>query len=334
MIITPLPSCFFWPGILLPAVLVELLAGSARFLLFDSQICQGNLWMPEEENAVAQGAKSCSISTDSWIAIVSSVLSLMNVLLICLRAPKRRKLNDNYGMEYKDVNNDMVNLKSDTMEDSTCRTSEQDVESQRTQNRTWRQNSCDLKPSYDLEEIVEQQMIGTNAEKQTERLTTRLSTKHSSQMKSVALKSSPIETQKPDYVKRAAMHSKKELDIIGTRNRNNSKYTTAFDENFTLPTVAEMRKTPSKATGKNLEDDPQSDSKPAPSDEGGFVFRSPLKAFKGTFSPRVLKSSKRKKQDNPVFASPKPYDEGIIFNCIDKLEKQFAEPCVAKGAES
>lgn len=316
MIITPLPSCFFWPGVLLPAVLVELLAGSARFLLFDSQICLQDLWVPEGEDSVGQAAESCTLSRDSWIAIVTSVLSLMNVLLICLRAPKRRNLDDNYGMQYEDVNNDMANLRTDTMEDSTCQSFDNDVEGQRERKRTWRPQNLDLQPSYDLEEIVQQQMLGSDAEKQRHRQSTRASTRHS-KTNAVTTNRDVVKVEQPRAAQPRLKHSNKEVkSAIG------KKHNAGFGEKLPRHSVAELK------TPKELHLDKHQPIKPktAPSDEGGSVFRSPLKAFKGTFSPRVLKSSKWKKQDNSNFSSPKPYDENIIFNCIDNLEKQFAAP--------
>ncbi len=316
LIMTPLPSCFLWPGVLLPAVLVQLLAGSARFLLFDSQVCHEDLWLPEGEDAVGQKAQSCNLSKDAWLAIATSVLSLMNVLLICLRAPKRRNLDKDFGMQYEDVDNDMVNLRTDTMEDSTCPSYNNDLESQRALKKPSSPKMVKRQPSYDLEEIVQQQMLGSITEhpqnRQSSRPRSAYSAKNNKQNRNSNKENARIIQEKPESLN-------KEERTVASKKQNSSVY------NYKVP--------PRRSTGEskslkedNFENRQQTKSKLAPSDEGGFQFRSPLKAFKGTFSPKANKTSKWKKQDNfSLSTSPKPYDEAIIFNCIDNLEKQFAE---------
>lgn len=325
MVITPLPSCFFWPGVLLPAVLIELLAGSARFLLFDSQVCHQDLWVPTGEGAVGQKAESCTLSSDSWVAIGTSILSLVNVLLICLRAPKRRKLNDEYGMQYKDVNHDMANLRTDTMEDSICNSQYKDVESQK--QRIWSPKEMSQTPSWDLEEIVQQQMLqGNNVSKPKQ---TMQSKKSSSSRNRRQAKNSETPTHKTVLptvedlrsVEPSFEKTSKEFQDIMDSGKKQKKAINS--ENAALNFHSET-KLPKE---QKFEENQPTKTKNAPSDEGGFGFRSPLKAFKDNFSPRVLSTkSKWKKQDTWASSpSPKAYDEKIIFNCLDNLEKQFSE---------
>lgn len=114
IVITPLPSWFFWPGVLLPSVLIIFLAGGAKFLFFDTEICHSRLWVPFSENNeyTPQKAEECRLGRDGYVSIVSCGVALFNIFLVCLKAPKKRELS-NYGLYYNDVEGDSEELRAD-----------------------------------------------------------------------------------------------------------------------------------------------------------------------------------------------------------------------------
>ena len=327
MIITPIPSCFFWPGVLLPAVLLQLLSGSARFVFFDTQICHQQLWVPDGEDAVPVQAESCTLTRDSIISIVTSILSLTNVLMICLRAPKSRQLDENYGMRYKDFDNDMLNLRTDTMEDSTCKSVGKDLESQ--QLSVWHSpEHVQSSSAFDLEAIVSQQMQTADYSPEpmeyNKRSKAKKQTKKNSIINKADVKTEEMRSVEPsiDYA------STKEFEkvISGPRVR----YDGESDENSSLrsrPKSTRAARSPYKAAEvirhNDVDDNRSTNRIRAPSDEGNFGFRSPLKAFKDNFSPK--KSIPKSRSDNWSGVPTKTYDEDKIMKCVADLEISFSK---------
>mmetsp|Transcript_27827 Transcript_27827/g.58477 ORF Transcript_27827/g.58477 Transcript_27827/m.58477 type:complete len:558 (-) Transcript_27827:99-1772(-) len=94
--ITPLPASFFWPGLLLPACILSMLTGSAKFLFFDTQICIEKIWFAEEtETPVAP--ESCALGESAVYAIAAVSAYFMCTILVCSRSPTKRKLDENFG---------------------------------------------------------------------------------------------------------------------------------------------------------------------------------------------------------------------------------------------
>lgn len=89
----PIPICFLWSGVLLPSVLALFLAGGSKFLLFDTEICGSELWVPFGDVSSLVKAKSCTLSDDSFLGIISTTLALVCVLLICMKYPKKNARN-------------------------------------------------------------------------------------------------------------------------------------------------------------------------------------------------------------------------------------------------
>lgn len=329
MIITPLPSCFIWPGILLPAVLIEFLTGSAKFLIYDTQICKGRLWIPQGENMQSQRAESCSLSIDSILSIAGSVLSLLSVLMVCLRAPKRRILDDSYGMRYKDVDNDMQNLWTSTMDDSACNSYGNEVESQA--RGVWN-SPAKVRPttSLDIESIIRKQMSKESDDDLVQ--SDSKPTKKRQQSKNVS------QSKKHSNIGEIDVKKLREVDPDIHNSHDVQKmpkeqvYTDISDENLSLRSMPKSirsgRSSKSKIpqdTNYAVKEDASFDtSKLAPSDEAAcFAFKSPLKSFKDNFSP--LKSTKSKKDPWPALQETKAYDENKIMKCIGDLEHSFTQ---------
>lgn len=95
--ITPLPASFFWPGVLLPAVVLSMLAGTAKFIFFDTQICTEPLWFVDESSPPV-AARSCEIGESAVFGIASVGAYFLCTILICFRSPKKRILDSEYGI--------------------------------------------------------------------------------------------------------------------------------------------------------------------------------------------------------------------------------------------
>lgn len=96
--ITPLPVSFFWPGVLLPACILSMLTGAAKFLFFDAQICSEDLWFAEY-STLPVPPQSCQLGDSAIYAIASAAAYFLCTILICVRSPKKRTLDPNYGNE-------------------------------------------------------------------------------------------------------------------------------------------------------------------------------------------------------------------------------------------
>lgn len=68
--ITPLPASFFWPGVLLPAVVLSMLTGAAKFVFLDATICKEALWFVDGSSSPVS-AQSCDIGESSVFCIAA-----------------------------------------------------------------------------------------------------------------------------------------------------------------------------------------------------------------------------------------------------------------------
>lgn len=97
MVVSPLPARFFWPGLLLPSVMVGFLAQGSKFLFFDTRICQGFVWVPFGENVTPRTANSCTLGRTGIFAIAAGSVYFFSLLLVCLKTPQKRQLQEDYG---------------------------------------------------------------------------------------------------------------------------------------------------------------------------------------------------------------------------------------------
>ena len=94
--ITPLPASFFWPGVLLPAVVLAMATGAAKFIFFDVMICSEDLWYMDESSPPVP-PQTCEIGESAVFGIASVCAYFLCTILICFRSPKKRKLDENFG---------------------------------------------------------------------------------------------------------------------------------------------------------------------------------------------------------------------------------------------
>lgn len=97
---SPLPVSLFWPGLLLPAVLVAFLAEGSKFLMFDSACCRSSLWTPTGVDSLAQRAESCDLGSTAVHTIISGCIFFIALMFVCLKAPEKRLLDESYGLKY------------------------------------------------------------------------------------------------------------------------------------------------------------------------------------------------------------------------------------------
>jgi hypothetical protein len=101
VVVSPVPTCFVWPGILLPAVMMAFLGEGSKFLFFDTSICQSSLWFPPGVDSLPRIAKDCELGKTGYIVVAAGVIFFFSLLMVCLKAPEKRQLDDGYGATYR-----------------------------------------------------------------------------------------------------------------------------------------------------------------------------------------------------------------------------------------
>jgi hypothetical protein len=99
-VFSPLPASFFWPGLLLPVVMIAFIAEGSKFLLFDIGLCRSSVWLPSGVNSLPQPAISCSLGHSAILCIVSGSLLLVGLLMVCLKVPVARELDPHFGVSH------------------------------------------------------------------------------------------------------------------------------------------------------------------------------------------------------------------------------------------
>jgi len=99
MTLCPLPACFVWPGVLLPAVLIGFLAGGAKFFIFDSVLCTRSVWVRALTPMTLESAQSCTLQQGAFLSIASICCFFICICLIFYNVPEKRVLDPHFGVD-------------------------------------------------------------------------------------------------------------------------------------------------------------------------------------------------------------------------------------------
>ena len=110
-VVSPLPARFFWPVVVLPALVASFLAEASKFLFYDTSVCRKTVWFPPGTESLPQIAQ-CSLGVTGIYGIASGIIFLICLVLVCLKAPNRRDLEPNYGLDFESGNIDIINTGS------------------------------------------------------------------------------------------------------------------------------------------------------------------------------------------------------------------------------
>ncbi len=100
-VITSLPTAFIWPGCLLPLLIVSFLAEGTKLVFVDASVCQSHVWYPSGVDSLPQTAQSCQLGQSGYYTIAAITVFLISFLLVCFTAPKKRQLDESYGLSYQ-----------------------------------------------------------------------------------------------------------------------------------------------------------------------------------------------------------------------------------------
>lgn len=70
--------------------------------MFDTAICRTAVWTPEGVNSLPQKAEACSLGSTAVYTIISGCIFFVALMFVCLKAPKKRTLDESYGQSYDD----------------------------------------------------------------------------------------------------------------------------------------------------------------------------------------------------------------------------------------
>jgi hypothetical protein len=98
---TPVPAGCLWPGLLLPSVMISFIAEGSKFLFFDIALCRSALWFPSGVDSPPTSAESCVLGRSAYAAIAAGSIQLVALLMVCLKAPQKRELDPDFGIEYR-----------------------------------------------------------------------------------------------------------------------------------------------------------------------------------------------------------------------------------------
>ena len=76
------------------------LAEGSKFLMFDTAVCRTALWTPTGVDSLAQRAETCDLGNTAVHTIISGCIFFIALMFVCLKAPEKRLLDENYGIKY------------------------------------------------------------------------------------------------------------------------------------------------------------------------------------------------------------------------------------------
>lgn len=89
--------------VVLPALVASFLAEASKFLFYDTSICRKSVWFPPGTESLPRTAE-CSLGSTAIYGIASGIIFLVCLILVCLKAPDRRELEPNYGLDVENGN--------------------------------------------------------------------------------------------------------------------------------------------------------------------------------------------------------------------------------------
>lgn len=100
-VLLPIPAECLWPGLLLPGVMIAFISEGSKFLFFDIAVCRSALWYPSGAESLPTSARSCTLGQSAYAAIAAGSVQLLGLLMVCLKAPKKRELDPDFGVHYR-----------------------------------------------------------------------------------------------------------------------------------------------------------------------------------------------------------------------------------------
>lgn len=98
-------------------MVASVLAEASKFLFFDTGICRKAVWFPPGTESLPRTAE-CSLGATAVCGIASGIIFLICLILVCLKAPSRRELEPNYGLDVVNGNIEAGRLKKFTKHSS------------------------------------------------------------------------------------------------------------------------------------------------------------------------------------------------------------------------
>jgi hypothetical protein len=87
-------------------MIASFLAEGSKFLFFDTAICHKSLWYPPGDDSLPRPAESCTLGDAGIFTVASTAVFLVSLLIVCIRSPKYRQLDSNYGPEINNNDDD------------------------------------------------------------------------------------------------------------------------------------------------------------------------------------------------------------------------------------
>jgi hypothetical protein len=98
IVVTPIPTACLWPGLLLPNTMLSFIAEGSKFLLFDIALCHKEVWFPSGVDSLPEIADRCQLGSSAFYGIAAGILHLTALVCVCLKSPKKRKIDPSYGI--------------------------------------------------------------------------------------------------------------------------------------------------------------------------------------------------------------------------------------------